>query len=174
MAFLKLTSKDQYGNREVRFIYVSGIIGLCKTEQELIDVTIDTEEGSLKFCSTVDRNRTAELPLSRVKDVRDFMFTKTYYADKSVIGRAIVGSWLGGPNAPVIGAISALQGKVKKTDYRRRISIFYDDTEGREKQILLEICGASIGWRKFVKELPKDENSVYAPKEKPESTHIKL
>ncbi|MBM6828981.1 hypothetical protein H9X85_04150 [Anaerotignum lactatifermentans] len=69
MAFLKFTSKNKNGCREVRFAYAGGIPSLCKIPSEVIDVTIDCLHGILFFRSAIFRRQTASLDLSRIEKV---------------------------------------------------------------------------------------------------------
>ena len=172
MSFLKFTSKDKEGRREVRFSYVDGIPGLCEIPNEVVDVTIDPAAGKLNFQSAISKKRSAELDLSRVKDVRDVNETQIFEANKSVLGRSVVGGLLLGPLGSIVGGMSGLNGRKSKKVQKHFVMITYETTAQEEKQIVLEIVGASIGWQKFVNELPKDSNSPFAPV--PTENHIEL
>ncbi len=160
MGFFKFTSKDKEGNREVRFSYVDGIPDLFTIPNEVVDITINNSLGKLIIKSALNKNRVAELPLERIKDARKVTDQQITEANKSVIGRAVVGTLLLGPLGAVIGGMSGIGTKTKKGPQKNFVIITYT-SDDQEKQLVFEIVGASIGWEKFLNELPKDSNSVF-------------
>ncbi len=170
MKLLKFTSKDKNDNRCVRFSYIRGIPGLFTIPQEVVDVTIDKEQGQLFIQSALHKNKSASLALDKITDVRSIKTIETFYKQKNIIGRALAGGVLGTHTGMVLGTLSGI-GKKKKNRLHHCIVISYH-SDNITKKILLEVVGASIGWRDFVAELPKDPNSIYAPK--PQKNHIKL
>lgn len=162
MGIFKWTSKDKKGNRQVRFAYVDGIPNLFTIEHETVDVTIDTDSEKLIIQSAINKKATATLDLQKITDVRDVTDRQIVEANKSVIGRAIVGTLLLGPLGGIVGGMSGIGGKKEKKVAHNFVVISYTSNE-ESKQIILEIVGASMGWVQFVAELPKDPNSPFAP-----------
>lgn len=160
MGFFKFTSKDKEGNREVRFAYIDGISGLFNVPNEVVDVTINNSLNKLIIKSVLNKNSVAELPLERIKDARKVTDQQITEANKSVIGRAVVGTLLLGPLGAVIGGMSGIGTKTKKSPQKNFVIITYT-SDGNGKTLVFEIVGASIGWEKFLSELPKDSTSVF-------------
>lgn len=132
MTFLKFTSKNKNGCRNVRFSYAGGIPGLCKIPGEVIDVTIDHRQGVLFFCSALYQHRTASLALSRIKKVRCLSG-----ADLRQFGNAVSPSVF----------------RKKKINSKIFVVISYLSLREIYEHIFLEVVGASIGWKKFIQEL---------------------
>lgn len=133
MTFLKFTSKNKNGCRNVRFSYAGGIPGLCKIPGEVIDVTIDRRQGVLFFRSALFRRQTASLDLSRIEKVRILS---------------------GGDLRRFANDISpSVFRQKKKIDSQKFVVISYLSLQGMHQHIFLEVVGASIGWKKFVQEL---------------------
>ena len=162
MSFFQYKSKDKQGNREVRFAYIDGISDLFSIPEETVDVKIDTENNKLTITSALNKKRNTSLDLNKITDVRDITETEIKEAEKSVIGRAAVGTLLLGPLGGIIGGMSGVGKKEKKALHHFVIVTYISN--GDEKQLIFEIVGASIGWKEFVAELPKDENSPFAAK----------
>lgn len=161
MGIFKFSSKDKSGNRQVRFAFIDGIDNLFPVNRETVDVTIDRSKGKLIIESCLSKKRVAYLALDKVTDVRDMTDVQIQEVEKSVIGRAVVGGLLMGPLGSIIGGMSGLSGK-KKVKSKHHFVIITYKSDGIERQIVLEIVGASMGWPEFVSELPKDPNSPFA------------
>lgn len=160
MGFFKFSSKDKEGNREVRFSYIDGIPNLFTIPKEVVDVTINKKLEKLIIKSALDKNKVAELPLNRIKDARKLTEQQITEANKSVVGRAVVGGLLLGPLGAIIGGMSGVGTKKKKEPEKNFLIITYN-FEDTEKQLVFEIVGASIGWQQFLTELPKDSTSIF-------------
>lgn len=161
MGLLKFGSKDEIGNRKVRFAFIDGIDSLFPIDKETVDVTIDRCEGKLFIVSCLNKKRSAALALNKITDVRDITDLQIKEVEKSVIGRAVIGGLLMGPLGSIIGGMSGLSGS-KKVQSKHHFVIIVYHSDNIEKQIVLEIVGASTGWKDFVAELPKDNNSPFA------------
>lgn len=165
MKLFKFTSKDKSGNREVRMAYIDGIPNLFTLNGEICDVTINKEIGKLTIKSAVIKNHEAHLDLDKIIDARVMTEKEIVESDKSVIGRAVVGGLLLGPLGGIVGGMSGIGSKKKTTNKTFMIISYMSGDE--EKKLVFEIVGASIGWDKMVKELPKkyDENNSNGPVE---------
>lgn len=151
MAFLKFTSKNKNGFRNVRFSYAGGIPGLCKIPGEVIDVTIDQQQGVLFFRSVLYPHRTASLALSRIQEVRCLSG-----ADLRKFGNAVSPSVF----------------RRKKINYKIFVVISYLSLYGIHEHIFLEVVGASIGWKKFIQELSAEQPD--RPEQTDNTKHIFL
>lgn len=157
----KNTLKNNIKNRKVCFAFVSGIDNLFTIENEVVNVTIDRLNGKLLIVSRLNKKRSASLALNKITDVRDVTDVQIKEVDKSVVGRAVVGGLLMGPLGSIIGGMSGIGGK-KEVQSKHHFVIISYESNGASRQIVLEIVGASTGWKEFVAELPKDANSPFA------------
>ena len=160
MKFLKLSKKDKSGNLCVRFSYIEGIDNVFPIDGEAIDVTIDRSRGEMTFVSALSKKRSAILALDKIIDVRDVTDTEIEEVNKSVVGRAVIGNLLMGPLGAIIGGMSAVGG-TKAVKSKHHFAVITYVSNEKKSQIVLEIVGASGGWRDFIADLPKDENSPF-------------
>lgn len=146
------TSKDKNKNRSVNFAFEAGLPHYCKGDP--INVTIDRGAGMLTIKARVYKRPEISLPLSRITEVTCISEEEIIEKNKSVIGRAAIGS-LFGPTAAIIGGLSAVNAKTEKeTTYF--IVIKYTNAAD-DAPIVLKVVGASIGWRQFLQELQPDQ-----------------
>lgn len=94
MKLFKFTSKDKNGNRECRLAYIDGIPNLFKLPGEMCDVTINQETRKLTVKSVFAKDREASLDLDKIIDARIMTEKEISESNKSVVGRAVVGSLL--------------------------------------------------------------------------------
>lgn len=161
MSLFKFSGKDKANNICVRFMYIDGINQVFEPKLDLVDVTIDKVQNKLLLVSATHKKRSATLSLDKITDVRDVTETEITEADKSVIGHAVVGHLLLGSVGALIGGMSAANSK-KSVATKHHFIIITFVSDNKSKQIVFDIVGASIGWKKFVAALPKDPNSPFA------------
>lgn len=131
---------------------------------DAINATINKASGILTIRARAFKRPEIQLPLDRITYAESKTETELQERDKSVIGRAAVGALFLGPLGAMIGGMSGIGSKQKKS-VKQFLIIAYSSTSGEEKAIALEIVGASIGWEKFLKEInPKtaiqSDNSI--------------
>ena len=143
------STKDKSGNRSVNFSAVDGLPGY--QQGDAVNATIDKKAGMLIIRARVFQRPEVRLPLDRITYAESKTETEIRERDKSVIGRAAVGSLLG-PLGAIVGGMSGI-GTKKTKSVRQFLIIAYMSTDGEEKAIALEIVGASIGWHEFLKEI---------------------
>lgn len=144
------SSKGKSGNRSVNFSAVDGLPGY--QQGDAVNATIDKKSGMLIIRARVFQRPEVRLPLDRITYAESKTETEIREHDKSVIGRAAVGSLLLGPLGAIVGGMSGI-GSKKSKSVRQFLIIAYMSTDGEEKAIALEIVGASIGWHEFLKEI---------------------
>ncbi len=83
-------------------------------------------------------------------------------ADKSVIGRAVVGGVLLGPLGAVIGSVSGV-GKKQKTKYKNYFVINYTASGSDEPKVLSFEVGGPLGFKAFINELKEKSGIVDGP-----------
>ncbi len=83
-------------------------------------------------------------------------------ANKSSIGRAVVGGVLLGPLGAMVGGMSGI-GKKKKTKYKDYFVVNYTSSTDESSVISFEITGATVGFSKFLFELKQNSNIVDPP-----------
>lgn len=119
-------------------------------EQERLNVTWEIDDNKLIFQSIENKKKSkVNLDLNKVTDVGVATEKEITEKDKSVIGRAAVGTLLMGPLGGIIGGISGVGSKKKQKDLRVAV-INYDD-----KQIVLLGNSFSIGMDATIKRLDK-------------------
>lgn len=158
MKLFKFTSKDKNGNRECRLAYIDGIPNLFKLPGEMCDVTINQETRKLTVKSVFAKDREASLDLDKIIDARIMTEKEISESNKSVIGRAVVGSLLLGPLGGIVGGMSGIGSKKKETNKTFMIITYISSDE--EKKLVFEVVGSSIGWGKLLKELPRKYNEI--------------
>lgn len=151
MGFFKKLSST---NKDLSLIvdHVEGIKSF--DPEESVNITWKSDEGILSFKSITSKKKPeAELNLSKVEYVELATEQEIKEKDKSVIGRAAVGTLIAGPLGSIIGGISGV-GKKKKKGKERKIAVIGYD--GRE---LVFISGmASFGIENFFKKLKEEVN----------------
>lgn len=143
------TSKDKDKNRSVNFMAVDGL-----PEYQLgdaINATIVKNENVLRIKARVFKRPIINLPINKILSAVFASETEILEKDKSVIGRAAVGTLLLGPLGTIVGGMSGIGAKHKR-EIKNFLLISYAG-EDEEKTIVFEVIGASIGWAKFLKEL---------------------
>lgn len=151
MSFLKKLFGD---NKDLSLIvdHVEGI--KVFDPEERINIIWKKEKRSLTFKSLIDKNKVeAELDLGKVEYIELTTEQEILEKDKSVIGRAVVGTVLAGPLGAIVGGMSGI-GKKKKKGKERKIAIIGYD----EREIILISNGFSIGIETFFKMLKDDVN----------------
>lgn len=143
-------SKDKSGNRSVNFMAVDGLPGYH--QGDAVNATIDTVSRELVIKARAFKRPEIKLPLARITYAQSKTETEIQERDKSVIERAAVGALLLGPLGAMVGGMSGI-GSKKKSSSKNFLIIAYSAQDGNEKAIALEIVGASIGWRDFLKEI---------------------
>lgn len=181
MSFLKFSEKNKDKNIKVRFRYLSGL-PFPFSQPDVIDVTIDTIQNKLIFKSSMHKNRVATLDMNKIIDVQFCRKKHPVLMHQGMASGALFGS-LFGPLGTLIGAVDGMEKKWVKIE-KKAVVITYnlmpDVIDHRkvdhkvEKDIFLEIVGASYGWKDFVAILPKDPNSRYAPKSEKPNKPIEL
>lgn len=125
--------------------HVSGI-GLFD-EDEIINANV--ENGNIVFKSALTKNKTVSLSIDKVTSARILTDKENVEKGKSVIGRAVVGSFVAGPIGTIIGGISGVGNKKKNKSYRTMV-INYDG-----KQVLILEDKWATNFDRFLKELNK-------------------
>lgn len=120
----------------------------------MVEVTIDEENGILEMHSVLSKKKQATLSFSKITDVRDITDTQIQEVGKSVIGRSLIGGLLAGPLEVLVGGMSGIGAKQKRT-VKNFVVIAYTSNEEKHT-IFLERVGASTGWQGFVALLSKD------------------
>ena len=147
------TSKDKNKNRSVNFTFIVGLPHYCRGDS--VNVTIDLQTGMLVTRPRAFYKRPEiSLPLSRITEAVHISESEIVEKNKSVVGRAAIGS-LFGPTAAIIGGLSAVNGKTE-VETKEYIVIKYTNA-ANDAPIVLRVVGASIGWRQFLQELQPDQ-----------------
>ena len=100
------TSKDKDKNRSVNFMAVDGL-----PEYQLgdaINATIVKNENVLRIKARVFKRPIINLPINKILSAVFASETEILEKDKSVIGRAAVGTLLLGPLGTIVGGMSGI------------------------------------------------------------------
>ncbi len=117
-------------------------------QEEIIQATI--EQDNVLFKSVTDKKKTAKLSLRKINSVRIFTEKEIVEKDKSVVGRAVLGTLIAGPLGTIVGGMTGIGSKKKKKDYRI-LAITYDS----DKRIIILEDKWAANFDKFTKELNK-------------------
>lgn len=117
-------------------------------EEELIQATIEGDD--IVFKSVTDKKKIANLSIEKINSVRIFTEKGIIEKDKSVVGRAIAGTFVAGPIGTIIGGMAGIGNKKKKKNYRI-FAIVYDTN----KTITILEDKWAANFDKFTKELNK-------------------
>lgn len=120
--------------------------------QEDLNLMLDLEENTLIFESVMDSKKKPNVKLSfdKINYINETTDKEIIEKDKSVVGRAAVGTLLAGPLGAVIGGISGA-GSKKETKETQIITIGYND----DKKIILIEGKYTHGIDVFFSELRK-------------------
>lgn len=125
-------------NVAVRAILKNDSIFIYKKHDESVNVTLKYEK----------------ITAAKVTSTKEII-----QKSKSVAGRAMLGGLFLGPAGAAIGGMSGI-GNKQNIQVHNYILINYKDNNGEINAILLDICNASPGWDKFLKELQEKANVV--------------
>ena len=160
-------SKNKNGEK---FYYVSSFSGIENFPKKMsLRLILGKDRFDIK---TVSSNKEFRyLNYSQIKDVGIVTEKEIQEADKSVVGRAVVGGLLLGPLGAVVGGVSGV-GKKQKTNHNIYLVINYISSDSSEPKVLTFLCDAinfGINTNKFVDELR--EKSGLQPVEKKKINH---
>lgn len=117
-------------------------------EDEIINANV--ENGNIVFKSALSKNKSVSLNIDKITSARILTEKEIIEKNKSVVGRAVVGTFIAGPIGSIVGGMSGVGNKKKNKSYRTLI-INYDDG----KQVLISEDKWATNFDKFTKELNK-------------------
>ena len=128
---------------EIKLIHKGGLNGYGMARTKL---WLDDENN----CITMEAKRlaTVHLKYEQIIDIVSTADSKITEKDKSVLGRALVGSALLGPVGAVVGGISGT-GSTKATKTSFYMVISYRSNNGEIKELKFSLYG--IPWTKFIR-----------------------
>ncbi len=146
---MALFGKNKSGARSVNFMMIDGIAAFSKGAA----VSITLADNGIEIRQRLGKAAPALLSYAQIKGAASVSEKEVKEADKSVIGRAVVGGVLLGPLGAVIGGMSGI-GKKEKAKEKTYFVINYIAAGSDEPKVLsFEIVGATIGFRPFLAEL---------------------
>lgn len=148
-------SKDKNGNLACNFMHVDGIpkwgnydypVGVCLTQ--------DDAKQRLAIAQRLSKVPPKFLPYNQIISIGKVFEEEIIEQNKSVVGRAAVGTLLLGPLGGIIGGLSGT-GTKKTKKYRKFFIINYHPADNPDEinVISFEIVGATMHLNKFSKAL---------------------
>ena len=153
-------NKNKNGTLTINFCAVEG----TPLYQPLNAISMNLLDDKIEFKYRVGKREPIYLDYAQIRRFGTVSEEEVQQADKSVLGRAVVGGILLGPLGAVVGAID---GTTKKTTTTKTnfFVINYISSAGEEVALPLEIVGATMGLSKIEKELEQRcSNLELAPK----------
>ena len=141
--------KDKKENRSTNFAYAHGLIEYQAGDS--INVTIDKIEKEVVIKARVFKREEFHIPFAQFLSAEHVSDVDLNLEYSNIISKANVPKHLEG----VLGDIVRFGAGVDKKKSRQRdfILITYDVGKSQSEYVLLEIVGASIGWKEFLEEL---------------------
>lgn len=144
-------NKDKNGNFTINFKAVEDTILWDK----LYAISITLLEDKMEFKNRLNKNKPSVfLEYDKVVDIQ--MVTKKIVLEKekSIIGQGLLGKALFGDAGMYIGVVDAASRSNKEVKNIKYLGIKYV-SNNEEKFLPVEVVGATLGLRKFIKELEK-------------------
>lgn len=144
-------NKDKNGNFTINFMSVKDTI-LQRDLDFQLAISATLLEDRIEFKERLSKLPPTYLMYDQITKAEVVSTTEIEKIKKSSLGRAAVGGILLGPLGAVVGAIDGTGKKVKK-----QLKLFfvfnYKSSDGEDKSLPVEICGATLGLEKFKKAL---------------------
>ncbi len=136
--------KVEDGILRTNLIFIDGISSFSKGE--MVTMSYNKEKKEVSISSTIDKNRpVANLNVDKINVAKFMSETEIKEKSKSVGGRAVVGGILLGPLGALVGGISGVGDKKKKT-ITNYIIINYSG----DKVLSFEIPPMNLNFRKVL------------------------
>lgn len=104
--------------------------------QEDITIALDLENNRVSFTSAMDKNKPeVSLDFEKIKSIKEITDKEVIEKNKSVVGRAAVGTLIAGPLGTIVGGLSGT-GSNKEVKEKRIVTIGYE-SQGEDKDIVL-------------------------------------
>lgn len=155
MAFF---GKTKNGERSVNLIMFDGIDAIPRG----MAVSVTLFPDQIEIRQIVGGKARAYLSYDQVVKVGCVNEKEVKEADKSVIGRAVVGGVLLGPLGAIIGGVSGV-GKKQKTKYKNYFVINYTAAGSDEPKVLSFEVGGPLGFKAFIDELKEKSGIADSP-----------
>lgn len=154
--------KDKAGNISTNFAFFDGIPSIQKGLA--VNATLNDSAQRVELKLRLSKMDPFYIRYEQICGVAIVTEKEVIEANKSVVGRAVVGGVLLGPLGAVVGGISGV-GSKKETVNRGYLVINYHQTDSPEdtRVVSLEIVGATLGIDKFVKIL-KEKCAIQEPR----------
>ena len=142
-----------------KFSVVDGCIpGM--SSQSIVKISLLPDQMEIR--QIIGGKNIAYLSYAQITNAQKINEKEITEADKSSVGRAVVGGVLRGPLGAVVGGMSGI-GKKKKTKYKDYFVVNYTSSVGEPSVISFEIVGATVGFSKFLSELKQNSDIVDPP-----------
>lgn len=143
------STKNKNNERSVNF--AAGNDFGAFTQYTAINATL--KEDCIFIVSRLNKKMSVSLKYEKIINCEFLSEKDIQEKSKSVLGRAAIGGLLLGPVGAVVGGMTGLNGKKVKEKTRAFIVINYAAGNDEIGIIYLEVVGASLNWRTFLKEL---------------------
>lgn len=144
-------NKDKNGNFTINFVTVQDTI-LQRDSKISLAISVTLLEDKIEFKERAFKTPPTYLMYNQITKAEVISSTEIEEKNKSVAGRAIVGGLLLGPLGAIVGGIDGTGKKVKK-ELKVYFVFNYKSSDGEEKTLPIEVCGATFGLEKFKKAL---------------------